>query len=114
MALLIKNGEIVTADSRYVADIYVEDETITRIGKNLEDTGSFAQFLNGTYASASRAKEIRLQNSLRRTDQIRRRDLLDKLRNIDVSRTRMGARRIVAVQTPVRLKGRFVVAQRTQ
>jgi len=36
MALLIKNGEIVTADSRYVADIYVEDETITRIGKNLE------------------------------------------------------------------------------
>src|SRR5471030_734207 len=36
MALLIKNGEIVTADSRYLADIYVEDETITRIGKDLE------------------------------------------------------------------------------
>ena len=36
MALLIKNGEIVTADSRYVADIYIEDQTITRIGVNLE------------------------------------------------------------------------------
>src|SRR4051794_4733261 len=35
MALLIKNGEIVTADSRYRADIYVENEIITRIGQNL-------------------------------------------------------------------------------
>ncbi len=31
MPLLIKNGEIITADSRYVADIYCENETITRI-----------------------------------------------------------------------------------
>ncbi len=36
MPLLIKNGELVTADSRYKADIFVEDETITRIGANLE------------------------------------------------------------------------------
>ena len=36
MALLIKNGEIVTVGSRGVADIYVEDETITRIGANLD------------------------------------------------------------------------------
>lgn len=36
MPLLIKNGEIVTADSRYFADIYVEDETITQIGKDLQ------------------------------------------------------------------------------
>lgn len=35
MALLIKNGEIVTADSRYVADIWCESETITAIGKDL-------------------------------------------------------------------------------
>jgi dihydropyrimidinase len=35
MALLIKNGEIITADSRGVADIYCEGETITRIGKDL-------------------------------------------------------------------------------
>jgi dihydropyrimidinase len=33
---LIRNGEIVTADSRYRADIFVEDETITRIGSNLQ------------------------------------------------------------------------------
>jgi dihydropyrimidinase len=36
MALLIKNGEIVTADSRYVADILVENEVISSIGVNLE------------------------------------------------------------------------------
>ncbi len=35
MSLLIKNGEIVTADSRYVADIYCEGETITRIDRNI-------------------------------------------------------------------------------
>ncbi len=29
MALLIKGGEIVTAETRYRADILVEDETIT-------------------------------------------------------------------------------------
>jgi dihydropyrimidinase len=36
MALLIRNGEIVTVGSRIHADIYVEKETITRIGKDLE------------------------------------------------------------------------------
>jgi dihydropyrimidinase len=36
MPLLVKNGEIITADARYKADIYCEDETVTRIGKNLE------------------------------------------------------------------------------
>jgi dihydropyrimidinase len=35
MALLIKNGEIVTPDSRYVADIWCEGETITRIDKDI-------------------------------------------------------------------------------
>src|SRR6202140_4203588 len=36
MALLIRNGEIVTVGSRVKADIHVENETITRIGKDLE------------------------------------------------------------------------------
>jgi dihydropyrimidinase len=36
MGLLVKGGEIVTADSRTVADIYAEGETVTRIGKDLE------------------------------------------------------------------------------
>jgi dihydropyrimidinase len=35
MALLIKNGEIITADSRYFTDIYCEGETITRIERHL-------------------------------------------------------------------------------
>src|SRR5262245_35217406 len=35
MGLLIKNGEIVTADSRYIADIWCEGETITRIERNI-------------------------------------------------------------------------------
>jgi dihydropyrimidinase len=35
MSLLVKNGEIITADSRYVADIFCEGETITRIDRNL-------------------------------------------------------------------------------
>lgn len=35
MALLIKNGEIVTGDSRFVADIWCEGETITRIDRDI-------------------------------------------------------------------------------
>src|SRR5436190_3756463 len=35
MSLLIKNGEIVTACERYVADIFCENETITRIDRNI-------------------------------------------------------------------------------
>jgi len=35
MALLIKNGEIVTASERYVADIFCENETITRIERDM-------------------------------------------------------------------------------
>ncbi len=35
MALLIKNGETITADKRTKADVYIEDETITEIGENL-------------------------------------------------------------------------------
>src|SRR6476469_4497381 len=36
MSLLIKNGEIVTPDERYVADIFCESETITRIERNID------------------------------------------------------------------------------
>ena len=35
MALLIKGGEIVTADERYHADIFIEDETVTHIASNI-------------------------------------------------------------------------------
>ncbi len=36
MSILIKNGEIVTVDERYVADILCENETITRIDRDIE------------------------------------------------------------------------------
>ncbi len=36
MSLLIRNGEIVTPDQRYVADIFCEHETITAIGRDLK------------------------------------------------------------------------------
>lgn len=36
MGLLIRNGEVVNTGSRMQADIYAENETITRIGKNLD------------------------------------------------------------------------------
>ena len=35
MTLLIKNGEIVTSEKRYKADILVEGDTIAQIGENL-------------------------------------------------------------------------------
>ena len=36
MSLLIKNGEVITADERYTADIFCENETITRIDKKID------------------------------------------------------------------------------
>jgi dihydropyrimidinase len=36
VSLLIRAGEIVTGDAQFVADIFCEDETITRIGRDLE------------------------------------------------------------------------------
>ena len=36
MPLLIRNADVVNADSRFRADIFAEGDTITRIGTNLE------------------------------------------------------------------------------
>jgi dihydropyrimidinase len=36
MSILIRNGRIVTAADDYVADLYVEDETVTLIGESLD------------------------------------------------------------------------------
>jgi dihydropyrimidinase len=47
LPLLIRNGEIVTADSRYRADIYAENETITQIGKDLQ-TAPGAQIIEAS------------------------------------------------------------------
>src|SRR6202051_4266419 len=37
MSLLIKNGRIITASEDYVADIFIEGEKISSIGKNLSN-----------------------------------------------------------------------------
>jgi dihydropyrimidinase len=47
MPLLIRNGEVVTADSRSRADIFAENETITRIGNNL-DTPAGTEVIDAT------------------------------------------------------------------
>ena len=49
MSLLIRGGEIVTSDARYVADIYCEGETITRIDRNLEVPGAEVIDATGKY-----------------------------------------------------------------
>ena len=36
MSVLIKNGRIVTATDEYIADIFIEGETISAIGKSLQ------------------------------------------------------------------------------
>ncbi|MFN4151077.1 MAG: dihydropyrimidinase, partial [Candidatus Sericytochromatia bacterium] len=35
MSILIKNGRIITAVDDYIADVFIEDETISVIGKSL-------------------------------------------------------------------------------
>src|SRR3974377_2129217 len=47
MGLLIRNGEIVTVGSRVHADLYAENETITRIGKDL-DTPPDTEIIDAT------------------------------------------------------------------
>ncbi len=39
MSLLIRGGEIVTPNEQYVADIFCEGETITRIEPNIQAPG---------------------------------------------------------------------------
>jgi len=38
MSLLIKNGHIITASENYHADIFIEGEEISSIGKNLDQS----------------------------------------------------------------------------
>jgi dihydropyrimidinase len=48
MGLLIRNGEIVTAADRYVADLYCEDGRIAAIGQNLEKRGAKDEVLDAS------------------------------------------------------------------
>jgi dihydropyrimidinase len=48
MGLLIKNGEIVTGDSRYIADIWCEGETITRIDSDIQAPTATAEVIDAS------------------------------------------------------------------
>ncbi len=94
MSVLVKNGEIMTADERYVADLFCEDETITRIGRDLpapndadviDATGSMFSPASSTrmctFTSLSWARSRRTRTSReprrarRRDDDVHRNDL---------------------------------------
>src|SRR2546427_894532 len=49
MSVLIKGGRIVTAADDYVADIYVEDETVTLIGESLDQSADKVIDATGKY-----------------------------------------------------------------
>src|SRR5213080_3745164 len=49
MSVLIKGGRIVTAADDYVADIYVEDETVTLIGESLDQPADKVIDASGRY-----------------------------------------------------------------
>ena len=49
MSLLIKNGHIITADSDYIADIFIEGEVIKTIGKDLSVTADKTIDATGKY-----------------------------------------------------------------
>ncbi len=49
MALLIKNGRIITATDDFVADIHVQGETISAIGTGLEDSAAEVIDASGKY-----------------------------------------------------------------
>ena len=49
MSVLIKNGRIVTAADDYVADVYVEDETVTLIGESLDHAADKVIDATGKY-----------------------------------------------------------------
>ncbi len=49
MSILIKGGRIVTAADDYVADIYVEDETVTLIGESLDQPADKVIEASGKY-----------------------------------------------------------------
>ena len=94
MSLLIKNGEIVTASERYVADIFCEDDTITRIERNIPPPPGaeiidaaghyvFGQFIAdrpGLRAGADYGNRTRGESMFKITDRHcrRARDLLSK------------------------------------
>ena len=49
MSVLIKGGRIITAADDYVADIYVEDETVSLIGESLDVSADKVIDASGKY-----------------------------------------------------------------
>jgi dihydropyrimidinase len=49
MSVLIKGGRIITTADDYVADIYIEDETVTLIGESLDQPADKTIDASGRY-----------------------------------------------------------------
>src|SRR5882724_13433126 len=79
-----------------------------------QDARPLAQFLYRANARAGCTQQIRLQNRTCRAPQVVRADLLDEPGYIDVGRTRVRARSVVAHQAARRLHQGLVPRQRRQ
>ena len=49
MSLVIKGGRIITASDDYVADVFIEDETVSSIGQDLRVTADHVIDATGKY-----------------------------------------------------------------
>ena len=73
---------------------------------------ALAQHLDRTCPRATRTKNIRVKDRVRRALHIPRRNLLDKSRHIDMRRASIRARRIEAVKAAIRLNHRSLLIER--
>src|SRR4029077_15162718 len=60
---------------------------------------AFAKYRSGTDTAATVSENVSGQDGARRAHQVLSKDLPDELRNVDLSRTRLDAGRVVAEQT---------------
>src|SRR5579872_4138234 len=70
-----------------------------------QHAGTLAQFLYRANACAGAAQQIRSENCVGRASQVTAGNLLDEKGDIDMSGTRVGTWRVIAVQTAVSLHG---------
>ena len=102
MSLLIRGGEIVTPDARYKAEIYVEDQTVTRIGTDLSfrrTPKSSTPPANSSSPASSIRTSISICPSWQRSPKIRTKPGASPLWSVEPPRTsKCAARRAVTTR----------------